>query len=158
MFISFIFYSVCWIEWWILSDCHRIPSKLKTIFEKNIMLTLRRCSETEAVVTIVYWNRHPKKKKEILNYQEYWSSENCNFKGCPFRVTKFLLLNIKLMKHWIMAIIISVSDEVLGSGSSFLPSWKEKKTVMKKFGQFCLSGIWWGEFSSCKCNFDFDIL
>ena len=99
-----------------------------------------------------------KKKKEILNYQEYWSSENCNFKGCPFRVTKFLLLNIKLVKHWIMVIIISVSDEVLGSGSSFLPSWKEKKTVMKKFGQFCLSGIWWGEFSSCKCNFDFDIL
>ena len=106
----FFLYSVYWIEWWILSDCHIIRCELKTIFDDNIMLTLKRCSETDTVVT--QENRHPRKFK-LPNYQEYWSSENCTFKGCPFRVTKFLLLNIKLLKHWIMVVIISARDGVL---------------------------------------------
>ena len=116
------FYSVYWIERWILSHCHIIKSKLKTTFEENIMLTLKRCSEMDAVVT--------QEKCKFPNYQEYWSSEKYTFKGCPFRVTKFLLFNIKLLKHWIMVIIISARDRVLGSDTPLL--LKRKKTVMKK--------------------------
>ena len=103
LFISFVFYSVYWIEWWIFSHFHIVKSDLKTTFEENIMLALKRYCK-------------------FPNYQEYWSSENCSFKGCRFRITKLLLLNIKLLKHWIMVIIISARDGVLGNGSSPLPS------------------------------------
>ena len=114
LFISFIFYSVYWIEWSIFSNCHIVKSDLKTTFEENIILTLKRCSELDAADT--------QEKCKFPHYQEYWSSESCSFKGCRFRITKLLLLNIKLLKHWIMVIIISARDGVLGDGSSLLLS------------------------------------
>ena len=60
------------------------------------MLTLKRCSETDTVIT---QEKATQEKCNFPNYQEYWSSENGTFKGCPFKVIKFLLLNIKLLKH-----------------------------------------------------------
>ena len=112
LFISFIFYSVYWIERWIFSDFHIVKSDLKTTFEENIMLALK-------------WYC------KFLNYQEYWSSENCSFKGCRFRVTKLLLLNIKLLKHWIMVTIKSARDVILGSDSSASPLQKKKIVIQK---------------------------
>ena len=133
--LSLIFYSAYWIEWWILSHCHRVQSKLKTAWEENIMLTLRQCFEMDAVVTLVYWNLLQEKYK-FLNYQEYWSSENCSLKGCPFRATKFLLLHIKLVEHWIMVIIISVRDGVQGLAGRSSPLKKKKKLEEKNLDNF----------------------
>ena len=66
--------------------------QVKNNFRRNIMLILRQCPETDALVVT-------QEKCKFPNYQEHWSLENCTFKGCPFRITKFVLLNTKLLKH-----------------------------------------------------------
>ena len=95
---------------------HIVKSDLKTTFEENIMLALTRYCK-------------------FPNYQEYWSSENCSFKGCRFRVTKLLLLNIKLLKHWIM--VYNCHKRKRQGPREWqlpLPSSKEKKCNTKNLG------------------------
>ena len=110
---------------------------------EQVKNSLRRKYQVD--IETMFWNgcrsylsllKPPPRKYKFLNYQEYWSSENCNLKGCPFRVTKFLLLNIKLVEHWIMVIIISVRDGVQGLAGHSSPLKKKKKMEDKNLDNF----------------------
>ena len=79
-------------------------------------------------------------KYKFPNYQEYWSSENCTFKGCPFRVTKFLLLNIK--KREALNYGNYRKRKRRGPREWQLPTALLKRILMKKVGQFRLSDSW----------------
>ena len=62
------------------------------------MLTLRQCSERDAVVTLVYSNHHPR-KIQIPEFARILEFRELHFQKLPLQSYQVLVVTIEIVKH-----------------------------------------------------------